>query len=39
LVDLLYVGVLFKLGDVVKRNLKETANALRTYYNPTGMLL
>ena len=39
LVDLLYLGVLFKLGDVVKRNLKETANALRTYYNPTGMLL
>jgi RpiR family carbohydrate utilization transcriptional regulator len=37
LVDLLYLGVLFKLGDVVKRNLKETANALRTYYNPTGM--
>lgn len=39
LVDLLYVRVLFKLGDVVKRNLKETANALRTYYNPTGVLL
>jgi RpiR family carbohydrate utilization transcriptional regulator len=39
LVDLLYLGVLFKLGDVVKRNLKETANALRTYYNPTGMPL
>jgi RpiR family carbohydrate utilization transcriptional regulator len=39
LVDLLYLRVLFKLGDPVKRNLKETANSLRTYYNPTGMLL
>ena len=34
LVDLLYLGVLFKLGSSAKKNLKETARALRTYYNP-----
>ena len=39
LVDLLYLGVLFKLGQPLKRNLKATANALRTYYNPIGMQL
>ena len=37
LVDLLYLGVLFKLGQPLKRNLKVTASALRTYYNPIGM--
>ena len=36
LVDLLYLGVLFKLGQPLKRNLKETASVLRTYYNPIG---
>ena len=39
LVDLLYLGVLFKLGQPLKRNLKATAGALRTYYNPLGMQL
>jgi DNA-binding MurR/RpiR family transcriptional regulator len=35
----LYLGVLFKLGQPLKRNLKATATALRTYYNPIGMQL
>jgi RpiR family carbohydrate utilization transcriptional regulator len=35
LIDLLYLGVLFKLGNPAKRNLRKTAQALRTYYNPT----
>jgi len=39
LVDLLYLGVLFKLGKPLKRNLKTTAYALGTYYNPVGMQL
>jgi DNA-binding MurR/RpiR family transcriptional regulator len=39
LVDLLYLGVLFKLGKPLKRNLKTTAYALGTYYNPLGMQL
>jgi DNA-binding MurR/RpiR family transcriptional regulator len=39
LVDLLYLGVLFKLGKSLKRNLEATASALRTYYNPLGMQL
>ena len=34
ILDLLYLGVLFKLGNITKRNLKETAKALRAYYNP-----
>ncbi len=34
ILDLLYLGILFKLGNVTKKNLKETAGALRTYYNP-----
>lgn len=34
ILDLLYLGILFKLGNLTKKNLKETANALRTYYNP-----
>ena len=37
LVDLLYLGILFKLGQPLKLNLKATAGALRTYYNPIGM--
>ena len=39
LVDLLYLGVLFKLGQPIKQNLKATASALKTYYNPIGMQL
>ena len=39
LVDLLYLGVLFKMGKPLKRNLKATAYALGTYYNPIGMQL
>jgi RpiR family carbohydrate utilization transcriptional regulator len=39
LVDLLYLGVLFKLGRPLKRNLEATAGALRTYFNPIGMQL
>ncbi len=39
LIDLLYLGVLFKLGKPLKRNLKTTAYALGTYYNPIGMQL
>ena len=39
LVDLLYLGVLFKLGRPLKHNLQATAAALRTYYNPIGMQL
>ena len=39
MVDLLYLGVLFKLGQPLKRNLKATADALRTYYNPIGIQL
>ena len=39
LVDLLYLGVLFKLGNPLKRNLKATAYALGTYYNPIEMQL
>jgi RpiR family transcriptional regulator, carbohydrate utilization regulator len=34
LLDLLYLGVLFKVGSPLKQNLKETASVLRTYYNP-----
>ena len=37
LVDLLYLGVLFKMGKPLKRNLKTTAYALGTYYNPIGI--
>ena len=39
LVDLLYLGVLFKLGKPIKRNLKTTAYVLGAYYNPIGMQL
>ena len=34
ILDLLYLGILFKLGNITKKNLIETAHALRTYYNP-----
>jgi len=39
LVDLLYLGVLFKSGKPLQRNLDKTASALRTHYNPLGMQL
>jgi RpiR family transcriptional regulator, carbohydrate utilization regulator len=39
LVDLLYLGVLFKMGKPLKCNLKATADALGTYYNPIGIQL
>ncbi len=38
ILDLLYLGILFKLGNITKKNLKETANALRTYYNPINYI-
>ena len=34
LADLIYLGVLFKLGAPAKRSLKKTAQVLRDYYNP-----
>lgn len=36
LVNLLYMGILFKLGKPLKRNLDATARALRTHFNPIG---
>jgi RpiR family carbohydrate utilization transcriptional regulator len=36
LADLLYLGVLFKLGAPAKRSLKKTAQVLRSYYNPSS---
>ena len=39
LVDLLYLGVLFKSRKSLKRNLDTTASALRTHFNPLGMQL
>lgn len=37
LVNLLYMGVLFKMGKPLKRNLDVTARALRTHFNPMGI--
>ena len=34
IMNLLYLRILFRLGDVSKHNLKETADRLNTYYNP-----
>lgn len=34
--DLLYLRLLFKLGDTSTQALQATTNALRTYYNPEG---
>ena len=34
IMDLLYLRILFKMGEISKKALKETAEALRTYYNP-----
>ena len=31
---LLYLRLLFKLGDTSKQALQATTNALKTYYNP-----
>lgn len=32
--DILYLRLLFKLGDASKQALQATTNALKTYYNP-----
>jgi len=37
LVNLLYMGVLFKKGKPLQRNLDATARALRTHFNPMGI--
>ena len=39
LVNLLYMGVLFKLGKPLKHNLDVTARALRAHFNPIGTSL
>jgi RpiR family carbohydrate utilization transcriptional regulator len=33
-IDLLYLGIIFKLGEISKRRLKKSRDALETYYNP-----
>lgn len=34
MIDLLYLGVIFKLGNISKTSLRRSTNALETYYNP-----
>ncbi|NIN01824.1 MAG: SIS domain-containing protein [candidate division Zixibacteria bacterium] len=34
IIDLLYLGIIFKLGEASKRSLKRSTDALETYYNP-----
>jgi len=34
IIDLLYLGIIFKLGEISKRSLNRSTNALKTYYNP-----
>jgi len=34
IIDLLYLGVIFKLGEISKASLKKSTTALETYYNP-----
>jgi RpiR family carbohydrate utilization transcriptional regulator len=34
IIDLLYLGIIFKLGESSKRSLKRSTDALETYYNP-----
>jgi RpiR family carbohydrate utilization transcriptional regulator len=34
IIDLLYLGIIFKLGESSKRSLKRSTDALKTYYNP-----
>ena len=34
IIDLLYLGIIFRLGESSKRSLKRSTNALETYYNP-----
>lgn len=34
IIDLLYLGILFKLGDLSKKNLQRSTEVLKTYYNP-----
>jgi RpiR family carbohydrate utilization transcriptional regulator len=33
-IDLVYLGIIFKLGETSKRSLEGSTNALETYYNP-----
>jgi len=33
-IDLLYLGIIFKLGKISKRSLKKSTDALEAYYNP-----
>jgi RpiR family transcriptional regulator, carbohydrate utilization regulator len=34
IIDFLYLGIIFKLGDIAKQNLKKNTNALKEYYHP-----
>ncbi|MBW2057232.1 MAG: MurR/RpiR family transcriptional regulator [Deltaproteobacteria bacterium] len=34
IIDLLYLGIIFRKGEVSKKSLKKSAHALETYYNP-----
>jgi RpiR family carbohydrate utilization transcriptional regulator len=34
IIDLLYLGIIFKLGEMSKGSLKRSTEALETYYNP-----
>ena len=34
IIDLLYLGIIFRLGEISKRSLERSTNALETYYNP-----
>ena len=34
IVDLLYLGIIFRLGDISKRSLEGSTDALEKYYNP-----
>jgi RpiR family carbohydrate utilization transcriptional regulator len=34
IIDLLYLGIIFKMGEISKRSLRRTTEALERYYNP-----
>lgn len=34
IIDLLYLGIIFRLGEISKKSLERSTNALETYYNP-----
>ena len=34
IINLLYLGVIFELGEISKENLQASTEALKTYYNP-----